>query len=241
MQAHILLVEDDNEYQELVCHALTEYGFRVSTAQDGLKALDLLTQNNTYDLLILDLQLPGLSGVDLCKYLRANNNMIPIIMLTSLDDSYDRIIGLEIGADHYLSKSCHLRELVAHIHALIRRQNQAQKPSDHHALYYNFAHWKLDIAKHELHASNGKKIFLHKSLYELLLIFLKHPNTTISRERILTLLGGQTIDHLDRSIDVKISRLRKILNSENTQSATPLIKSLRSYGYRFECDVTKSN
>lgn len=229
-EAHVLVVDDDREIRQLIARFLRQYGYRVSGARDGVEMREVLAAS-AIDLIILDLMLPGGSGLDLCSELRARST-VPIVMLTAKGEDTDRIVGLEVGADDYIPKPFNPRELLARIRAVLRRAAAHTAPtrsSFGHEL--TFAGWTLDIKRRELRSSSGVVIDLSAGEYDLLLAFLEHPQRVLSRDQLLDLARNRTVTGYDRSIDVQVSRLRRKLNSDDSDTA--LIKTIRGVGYIF--------
>ncbi len=236
IEPHILVVDDDGEIRQLIGRFLRENGFRVTGARDAVQMRETLA-NAEVDLVVLDVMLPGTSGLDLCREIRARS-MMPIIMLTARRDETDRIVGLEVGADDYLPKPFNPRELLARIRAVMRRVAHAGDPTTaHRQRYITFAGWSLDTHRHELANPEGVVIDLSGGEYDLLLAFVEHPNRVLRREQLLELARHRLTEGFDRSIDVQISRLRKKLEMDG--SASPLIKTIRGAGYMFVPAVTR--
>ncbi|MGE0034432.1 MAG: response regulator [Xanthobacteraceae bacterium] len=228
---HILVVDDHREIRDLVSRALTKEGFRVSVAADG-RAMHKLMADSRIDLILLDLMLPGEDGLSLCRALRAESN-IPIIMLTAKGDEVDRVIGLEMGADDYLSKPFGSRELVARIKAVLRRSSDkdttvktGQRPKR-----YRFDRWMLDAGTRDLLRDDGVTVPLSTGEYDLLFALVERPQRVLSRDQLLDLARGRTANTFDRSIDTQISRLRKKL--ELDPSDPKVIKTVWGGGYMF--------
>ena len=224
----ILIVDDDREIRNLLADYLDNNGFTAMTAADGShmwRALD----NSRVDLLVLDLSLPGDDGVTLCRSLRARSNL-PIIMLTARSEPVDRILGLEMGADDYLTKPFEPRELLARIRNVLRRTMALPpnlEPSE--ATRIVFSGWVLDVAARHVLDPQGKVIMLSGAEFRLLQVFLEHPQRVLSREQLLSLTKGRDADPFDRSIDLQVSRLRQKL--EDDAKSPQLIKTVRSEGY----------
>ena len=229
-EAHILVVDDDNQVRQLIGRLLRENGYRASGARDGREMRETLTSTKV-DLIILDLMLPGISGLDLCRELRASSS-IPIIMLTAKGEDTDRIVGLELGADDYLPKPFNPRELLARIRAVLRRA--AARPNAERAIggrLISFARYVLDTQRREVISPDGVAIDLSGGEYDLLLAFIEHPNRVLSRDQLLELSRNRSADPFDRSIDVQVSRLRRKL--EAGEKTPALIKTIRGAGYIF--------
>jgi two-component system OmpR family response regulator len=235
--AHILLVDDHSEIRDLVSRALAKEGFRVSTAADG-RAMRKALADARIDLILLDLMLPIEDGLSLCRTLRAESR-IPIIMLTAKGDEVDRVIGLEMGADDYLSKPFGSRELIARIKAVLRRTQENMDATDarHRPKRYLFDRWKLDTGAHELLRDDGVTVPLSTGEYDLLLALVERPQRVLSRDQLLDLARSRAASALDRSIDTQVSRLRKKL--ELDPSAPKLVKTVWGGGYMFSAAVSR--
>jgi two-component system, OmpR family, response regulator len=231
--SEILVVDDDGEILSLVSRFLRSNGFRVHTARSGAEMNEAL-KYGAIDLIILDLMLPGRSGLDLCRDLRRHSSL-PVIMLTAKDDETDRIIGLEVGADDYLPKPFNPRELLARINAVLRRvRPSGHAPVDRHRRAVQFAGWRLDTLKRELNNPAGVVVDLSTGEYDLLLAFLEAPQRVLTRDFLLDAARNRSIEVFDRSIDVQVSRLRRKLSG-----GEELIKTVRGVGYLFACDVIR--
>jgi len=227
---HVLIVDDHREIRDLVSRALTKDGFRVSAAADG-KAMRKIMADGRIDLILLDLMLPGEDGLSLCRTLRAQSN-IPIIMLTAKGDEVDRVVGLEMGADDYLSKPFGSRELIARIRAVLRRtRDAAVNRSGHRSKRYQFDRWQLDADTRELLRSDGVTVPLSTGEYDLLIALVERPQRVLSREQLLDLARGRSANALDRSIDTQVSRLRKKLETDPAEPR--IIRTVWGGGYVF--------
>ncbi|MDD3576549.1 MAG: response regulator [Halothiobacillus sp.] len=221
----ILVVDDDADLRSLLREYLTDQGYHVLEAAEGNELWTRL-ENSTVDLIILDLMLPGEDGLSLCRTIRARQTT-PILMLTARGDEMDRIIGLEMGADDYLPKPFHPRELLARIRSIFRRseqQNHAQPPRHLH-----FSGWTLDLAARHLMSADQVVIPLSTGEFRLLKTLAEHPNTVLSRDQLMDALAGRESDPLDRTIDVMMSRLRRRLGDDAREPT--LIKTIRNEGY----------
>ena len=236
---HILIVDDDAEIRSLLSTYLQKNGLKVSTAADGKGMWQILNAARV-DLVILDLMLPGEDGLTLCRDLRSKSNL-PVIMLTARSEETDRIVGLEMGADDYLTKPFSARELLARIKGVLRRTRSL--PPDgllthvQNAARLRFAKWTLDTTHRHLLSCDGVITPLSGAEYRLLLVFLSHPNHTLSRDQLLDLTQGREAGPLDRSIDVQVSRLRARLGDDPREPQ--LIKTVRSEGYVLSVPVEK--
>lgn len=233
--AHVLFVEDDPEIRGLVADFLRQSGFRVTVAQDG-EEMDQELSRNGVDLLILDIMLPKEDGLSLCRRVRASGNL-PIIMLTARGAEVDRVVGLEMGADDYLTKPFSSHELLARVRALLRRsQYTAPEPRHQRRSVLTFADWRLDLIARRLHSRDGTRVPLTGGEFELLVAFCEHPNKVLTRDQILELTTrGKSDGSVDRSIDIQVSRLRRKI--ERDPKDPVLIQTVRSGGYVFSVGV----
>ena len=223
---HVLVVDDDAEIRKLLGEYLQREGYRVSLATDGREMRRSLEASRP-DIVVLDLMLPGDSGLALCRDLRAGSNL-PVIMLTARADEVDRVVGLEIGADDYLTKPFSPRELLARIKSILRRA-RGQTGSAHEAQRLRFAGWTLDRASRHLTAPDGVVVPLSGAEFKLLLAFVEHPNRVLDRHQLMDLTGGREGTPVDRSIDVQVSRLRMRLRDDAREPR--IIKTVRNEGY----------
>lgn len=234
--AHLLIVDDDRDIRELLSEILTRYGYRVSTAHDAPEMARVLSATHI-DLVVLDVMLPGQDGLSICRELRASSNL-PVIMLTAMGETTDRIIGLEVGADDYLPKPFEARELVARIKAVLRRMNSSVNPETFQLSdIVSFAGWTLDLAKRQLKTPTEVTVDLTSGEFDLLNAFVEHPQRVLSRDQLLDLARGRNAAPFDRSIDVQVSRLRRKLHVESI--GEPLIKTIRNGGYLFTPKVER--
>jgi two-component system OmpR family response regulator len=233
---HILVVDDDREIRDLVKRLLEKEGLRVSTAGEG-KSMKQALDRGKVDLIVLDLMLPGDDGLTLCRQLRATS-VIPIIMLTAKGEEFDRVLGLEMGADDYLAKPFSSRELVARIKAVLRRSQSLppilEQPEDE---LIRFAGWKFKTAKRELVSDEGVVTMLSTGEYDLLLALVQHPGRVLSRDQLLDLARGRAASSFDRSIDTQVSRLRRKL--EKDPKKPEIIKTVWGGGYFFSPKISK--
>ncbi|MGZ8915383.1 MAG: response regulator [Methylobacter sp.] len=232
---NILVVDDDTELRHLLGDYLRKNGYQVTLAADG-KDMRKSLDNGKIDLIVLDLMLPGDDGLVLCRNLRVSSN-IPVIILTARGDETDRIIGLEMGADDYLSKPFNPRELLARIKSVLRRaQALPDNVSAKEGRYLCFAGWRLDTITRNLLAQDGLVVTLSGAEYRLLKIFLEHPNRILTRDQLLELMQGRDAEPFDRSVDVQISRLRLRLRDDAKEPA--IIKTVRGVGYLLATQVS---
>ena len=232
--AHVLFVEDDPEIRALVADFLRQSGFRVTVAQDG-EEMDRVMRTDGVDLLVLDIMLPKEDGLSLCRRVRASGNL-PMIMLTARGSEIDRVVGLEIGADDYLTKPFSSHELVARIRALLRRSQYAPlEPRSGRRSVLTFADWRLDLVARRLHSRDGTRVPLTSGEFELLVAFCEHANRVLTRDQLLDYTHGNTPAVVDRSIDIQVSRLRRKIEKDPKDPV--LIQTVRSGGYVFAAEV----
>jgi DNA-binding response OmpR family regulator len=238
-QAHIVVVDDEQPIRTLLRNCFESEGYRVSEAANGVELLAHLKSANV-DLITLDLTLGSESGLEIARKLRAKSH-IPIIMVTGKGDVIDRVVGLEIGADDYIAKPFHLREMLARVRTVLRRTGgQADRTSAVTAeeLIYRFDGWEFNLTRRELHDPGGKMCLLTTAEVELLAVLVKRPGHVLSRDAIMDQLKGHDWAANDRAIDSQISRLRKKLGGDSESSS--LIKTVRGAGYSFTAKVAKS-
>lgn len=227
---HILIVDDNNEICELVERFLVQHGFRTSSVSDGDAMLRILADHQ-FDLIVLDLMLPGEDGLILCRDLRAKST-IPIIMLTAMGEETDRIIGLEMGADDYLAKPFNPRELLARIKSVLRRTEslpEIRKPPEETMITFDL--WSFDISKRQLITEDGVVVPLSTGEFRLLLTLIRRPGHVLSRDQLMDLTQGRDSTPFDRSIDTQVSRLRKKIELDPKQPE--IIKTVWGGGYVF--------
>ncbi|BBT82333.1 MULTISPECIES: response regulator [unclassified Aeromonas] len=233
---HILVVDDHSEIRDLLKRFLEQHGLRVSCARDG-KEMKRLLEEREFDLLVLDLMMPGEDGLTLCRELRVKSNL-PIIMLTAMGEETDRIIGLEMGADDYLAKPFNPRELLARIKAVMRRtQAETQPAAETLTRDLRFDRWLLDVNRRELVDEDGVGLSLSTAEFDLLKVFLERPQRVLSRDQLLDLARGREAVAFDRAIDTLVSRLRRKL--ERDPKNPELIKTIWGGGYMFSADVAQ--
>ena len=226
---HILVIDDDREIRELLARFLEKNQFRVTSVRDGKEARRAWA-NGHYQLVVLDLMLPGETGLDLARWMRGQSS-IPILMLTAMGEETDRVIGLELGADDYVAKPFSPRELLARIRAILRRSGEQ---ADHRQAsttvkQYRFSGWTLEPAHRRLLNPEGTEISLTGGEFDLLLALVDRANRVLTRDMLLDLLRGRQAGPFDRAIDVAISRLRRKLEDDGHHAQ--LIKTVRGGGY----------
>ncbi len=230
----VLVVDDDARIRDLLRRYLSQEGFEVLLAEDA-KALNRLLTRETVDLIVLDLMLPGEDGLSICRRLRAANDSTPIIMLTAKVEDVDRIVGLEVGADDYLPKPFNPRELLARIHAVLRRRPAQEAPGApaKEAQTVTFGPFEFDLALRRL-SKEGEPIALTTGEFSMLKALVRHPRQPLSRDKLAQLARGREFEPFDRSLDVQISRLRKMIEPDPAQPR--YIQTVWGVGYVFMPD-----
>ena len=227
----ILVVDDDLRLRELLRRYLSEQNFNVITAENAT-TMNKLWQRERYDLLVLDLMLPGEDGLSICRRLRGMGDKTPIIMLTAKGEDIDRIIGLEMGADDYLPKPFNPRELVARINAVLRRKGATEAPGapSESQETFDFGGFTLDLGTRTL-KKGSENIPITTGEFSVLKVFARHARQPLSREKLMELARGREYEVYDRSLDVQISRLRKLIEPD---PSNPLyIQTVWGLGYVF--------
>jgi two-component system OmpR family response regulator len=234
---HIIVVDDHQDIRDLVANYLEQQGYRVSVAENGA-ALRRLLERNVPDLIVLDIMMPGDDGLTMCREIRMAGDT-PIIFLTARADETDRVIGLELGADDYLTKPFSSRELLARIKAVLRRARPAnpQRPARRPTML-RFDRWTLDVSRRELQDEDGVGVPLSTAEFRLLKVFVEHPGAVLTRDQLLDLTQGRTAGPFERSIDVLISRIRQKIERDTRNPE--FIRTIRSGGYLFTPEVTRS-
>jgi two-component system OmpR family response regulator len=235
-QPHLLVVDDHHDIRDSLSAYFHKYGYRVSTASNAATARKVLA-TWAIDLVVLDIMMPGEDGLALCRFLREATG-VPIILLTAMTEDTDRVVGLEMGADDYVTKPFNPRELLARIKAVLRRthalppQRQVWAPDT-----LRFDCWTLDVRRRELTDADGVAVPLSTAEFVLLNVFLHHPQLVLSRDQLLDLTSGRDADVFDRSIDNRISRLRKKIEADPKRPR--LIKTHWGGGYSFTAEVLR--
>lgn len=236
--AHILVVDDDREIRNLLRDYLEKSGFRATAVGDGQETRRAL-ERSRFDLIVLDLMLPHESGLEICRELRASSD-IPIIMLTALGEEVDRVVGLEVGADDYVAKPFSPRELLGRIRAVLRRTQHAPRiaePND--VRTYAFSGWRLDTTSRTLLSPLGESVALGGAEFRLLAILLANAPRLLTRAQLMELMRGRDLDPFDRSIDVRVSRLRQTLGED--ARSPQIIKTVYGEGYVIGVPVQRSD
>jgi DNA-binding response OmpR family regulator len=233
-EPHVLIVEDERDIRDPLASYLSKNGFRVSKAADASAAREIIAAH-AIDIALIDIMMPGEDGLSLTGFLRATSK-VPVILLTARTDETDRIVGLELGADDYVSKPFSPRELVARIKAVLRRTSNDQvKAPDTEA--YAFGDWVLRTGERELVDKEGRGVPLSTGEYNLLLALVTHPKRVLTRDQLLDLSQHREMAAFERSIDNHISRLRKKIEAD--PSEPKLIKTVWGGGYTLAADVRR--
>lgn len=241
-QLHILVVDDEQRIRTMLRRYLTEEGFRISDAPDGA-AMRAIFEREAIDLVLLDLMMPGEDGLSLARYIRQRSTT-PIIMLTGKGELIDRVVGLEAGADDYIAKPFHLREVLARIRTVLRRTQPDAAPASGKAPAGGagsgevlvFQAWQLDLLRRELRRADSDIVLLTTAEFELLRAFALHPNRVLNRDQLMDLVKGREWAAYDRAIDTQVVRLRKKI--ERDPRKPELIKTVRGAGYIFATAVS---
>jgi two-component system phosphate regulon response regulator OmpR len=234
----VLVVDDDARLRDLLNRYLSEQGYAVRTVSDATEMNRQLSRER-YDLMILDLMLPGEDGLSICRRLRGGGENLPIIMLTAKGDEVDRIVGLEIGADDYLPKPFNPRELVARIQAIMRRRPPTAPPGapSTDLQVVEFGEFRFNLAARSL-SKNDEDVSLTTGEFALLKVLVQHPRIPLSRDKLMELARGREYEVFDRAIDVQVSRLRKLVEAD--PSNPTFIQTVWGFGYVFVPDGTKT-
>jgi two-component system OmpR family response regulator len=235
-QTLIAVVEDDLEIRDLIAGVLGREGFEVVSC-GGAQDLDKVLARRRVDLIVLDLMLPGEDGLSICRRVRASSGTA-ILIVTAKAEDVDRIIGLELGADDYLPKPFNSRELLARVRAILRRTRDANRvTASVRREELRFAAWTLDPASRELRDPAGSPVDLTGGEFDLLMVFLEHPQRVLNRDQLLDWTRGRGAGPLDRTIDVQLSRLRRKLGDD--PRAPAMIRTVRGGGYLFSPSVER--
>ena len=233
---HILIVDDHKDIRDLVAKYLQLHGLRISKAENAGAARRLIAAG-AIDLMVLDIMMPGEDGLSLCRHLREATD-IPVILLTAMADETDRVVGLELGADDYLTKPFNPRELLARIKAVLRRAQslpRSREPSAGQRLAFD--RWILAVDRRELVGRDQVAVPLSSGEFLLLSAFLNHPNMVLSRDQLLDLTKGRQAALFDRSVDNQVSRLRKKI--ERDPKNPKLIQTVWGGGYKLASKVSR--
>ena len=229
IQKKILVADDEKDIVELIAYNLEQEGFAVCKAFDGRKAWEMVHADKP-DLVILDLMMPAMPGMEVCRMIRrqAETAAIPIIMLTAKTDPVDKILGLEIGADDYITKPFHVRELIARVRAVLRRTER--RPDDDLPESFDFRGLHVDFKSYQV-TVNGQPVELSSREFKLLQFFIGHPGRVYSREQLLDRVWGDEAFVEPRTVDVHISRLRGVI--EPDKDGPHYVLTVRGIGYKF--------
>ena len=232
-QAELLLVEDDDDIAEVVGLHLRQAGCSVHREADGRRALATLAERR-FDLVLLDLMLPGADGLDICRHLRERDAWVPIVILSARATEVHRVLGLELGADDYLVKPFSMLEMTARVRALLRRAARMQPPPGAVAAEPRlaFGHWRLDATRRELVAAGGSRTALTLREFDLLHFLLRHPGEVFSRSALLARVWGEGFDGYEHTVNSHINRLRAKIEADPQQPGH--IVTVWGLGYRFE-------
>ncbi|KAE8763386.1 response regulator transcription factor [Georgenia thermotolerans] len=221
----ILLVEDEESYREPLTFKLERDGFEVVPVADGLEALTAYDRGGI-DLVLLDLMLPGLSGTEVCRHLRQRGN-VPVIMLTAKDSEIDKVVGLEIGADDYVTKPYSYRELVARVHAVLRRGGAADDLGEPAVL--SVGRVRMDVDRHELQV-DGETVAIPLREFELLELFLRNPDRVLTRGQLIDRIWGPNYVGDTKTLDVHVKRVRAKIEEDPARPA--MLQTVRGLGYK---------
>jgi two-component system OmpR family response regulator len=226
--ATVLVVDDDEEIRKLLAGSLAKRGYRVLTASSA-QEMDRILARNAVSVMILDVMMPGEDGLSVARRLAVGGEL-PVIMLSALNEEQDRILGLELGADHYLTKPCSAREVLAHVRAVLRRQRLRQPPR---RTYY-FQGWKIDLDANELLDAQGRQVELTDGEFAMLRVLVTRHRRVLKRDELLRAARGTRSEAFARAVDIQISRLRQKLNAPGDS----LIRTVRNEGYLFVAKVS---
>lgn len=232
--ARVLIVDDEATLREPLAEYLSGQGFAVSQAPSAAEARSLLLKALP-DIVLLDIMMPGEDGLSLCRHL-VEAKSLPVILLTARGEATDRIIGLEIGADDYVTKPFEPRELVARIRSVLRRASRPAATPEEDA-WYEFEGWRLDPLKHQLTDPEGASVAISSAEFRLLKAFLDNPRKVLDRDRLLDMVQGREAHLFDRAVDNQVSRLRRKIESD--KSDPRLIQTVWGGGYRFAAEVSR--
>lgn len=222
--ATLLVVDDDREIRLLLANSLGGHGYHVETASNTREMDDVLARMNV-DLVILDVMMPGEDGLAACRRI-ARQDGPEIVFLSALGEEQDRVLGLDVGGGHYLSKPCSPREILATVRAALRKRGAIAAPAGD---VYTFEGWRIDLGSHELFDPSGVLVQLTDGEFAVLRVFIDRPRRVLSREALLAAARGPDSDAYDRAIDVQVSRLRRKLRSAGDE----IIRTVRNEGYLF--------
>ncbi|HEX6005051.1 MAG TPA: response regulator [Burkholderiales bacterium] len=225
----VLIVEDDQAVRDMVAEYLASHGYAVQQADDG-RAMRAEIERHPPDVVLLDVRLPGEDGLTLARYLRERYDL-GIIMVTAAGEVIDRVVGLEIGADDYVTKPFDPRELLARLKSVMRRMQAKPGAAPEPSRRIGVGRCQLDLGSHQLFDAGGEEVPLTAMEYELLKTFVEHPNKVLTRDQILTLTRNREWEPFDRSIDIRIARLRRKIEPDPDRPQA--IRTVRGAGYMF--------
>ena len=228
-KARILIVEDDRDVREACAEYFASHGFEVEAVENG-DAMRAAVARRVPELVMLDLRLPGEDGLSLARWLRAHH-AVGIVMVTAADEVVDRVVGLEVGADDYVAKPYDLRELLARVKSVLRRTRggEAREPAEERRV--RIGRFQLDLASHRLVDERGEDVELTSMEFDLLRVFSEHPNQVLSRDQLLNKTRNRDWEPFDRSIDIRIARLRRKIEADPERPR--LLKTVRGAGYLY--------
>jgi DNA-binding response OmpR family regulator len=233
----VLVIEDDHELVELLDIHLSDLECEVDKSYDGREGLDKAL-SNTYDLYVLDLMLPGLDGLEICRKIRAKEINTPILMLTAKAEEIDKVLGLEMGADDYLTKPFSVREFVARVKAMFRRMEMSHSPTQSTASpTLDFGRLKIDIDKHKVTIDN-ERIELSPKEFELLILLASNPGKSYNRSQLLNLIWGYDFEGYEHTVNSHINRLRRKI--EHNIESPEYVLTTWGVGYRFNEDIANA-
>ncbi len=237
-RAHIVVVDDHKDIREPLSEYLEKHGFRATPAASGTELNQVINRSNV-DLIVLDILMPGEGGIEICRRIRETRD-IPVILLTAVTEEMERIIGLEMGADDYVTKPFNPRELLARIKGVLRRANSLPRQFAEMAPgMIMFDDWRLDVGQQKLRKTGcDKEVALSTVEFKLLMTFLAHPRIVLSRDQLLDMVSNRSSDVFDRSIDNQVSRLRKKIDPDVKDPK--IIKTVWGGGYMLIVDVVKT-
>jgi two-component system OmpR family response regulator len=231
LRTTLLIVDDDQTIRTLLADSLSVHGYDVKTAA-SVHEMDVVLAQHTVSLVLLDVMMPGEDGVSACRRLSRKGGP-PIVMLSALGDEPDRVLGLEIGASHYLAKPCSPREILATVRAALRARDVTMEAETHAFLFLG---WRVDFTAHELLDADGTLIDLTDGEFAVLRAFVERPRRVLARDALLEAARGPDTDAFDRAIDVQVSRLRRKLRSRGDE----IIRTIRNEGYFFVPRVVRA-
>ncbi len=237
--AQILVVDDDARIRNMLARYFEDEGYIVSGAADG-REMRLSMKQRAFDAIFLDLSLPGgQDGLDLAREIRSQSD-VPIMMLTGRDDVVDRIVGLEIGADDYITKPFHLREVHARLKSILRRRNVLPVPPGEvpNEQVLKFEGWSLNLSRRELRDTQGRDVELTTGEFDMLAVLVKNAGRVLTRDQLMDLTRGRQLEAFDRAVDAQIVRLRRKI--ETDAKHPQLVKSVRGVGYVFTGSVSNT-